>query len=174
MAPRHVVLDTCLVITFGNAEALQVISELQAHEVVTCPRVVREVTRPPAVTALNDAVAHGDIELTSIDPEVPRQQNALRRFDAMPAFRDRAEAEVLALAKSRNMIVASDENAVRRTARRELGRERVAGTLDFLVWAVREGRLTVRDAEDLLDRLDVGEAIARRIRNEGRTFGDLL
>ena len=102
------------------------------------------------------------------------ERSNLQRFDSHPAFRDRADAEILALAVSRSYIVGSDETAVRRAAAEELGWKMVAGTLDFLVWAVREERVASAQAEVLLKTLDVGPGIIETLARSSKTFGDLL
>lgn len=96
-----VVVDACVVITFGNADALDVITRLQRHEVGVCPRVVNEVTKPPAAEALRDAVNQGIVGQLSLDLTDATERSNLQRFDSRPAFRNRADAEVLALAISR-------------------------------------------------------------------------
>lgn len=168
------VVDACVVITFGNADALDVITRLRRHEVGVCPRVVDEVTKPPAAEALRDAVNQGIVGQLSLDLTDATERSNLQRFDSRPAFRNRADAEVLALAISRSYIVGSDETAVRRAAAEELGWEMVAGTLDFLVWAVRERRVALAQAEVLLETLDVGPSIIETLARSSKTFGDLL
>ena len=37
---KRVVVDSCVVITFGNADALDLVTGLQRHSVGVCPRVV--------------------------------------------------------------------------------------------------------------------------------------
>lgn len=169
MAALTVVLDACIAITFGNADALDVVADLRSHSVVIAHRAAGEVSRPPASRELARHMASGTIEKVSIDPSVPVEQVALVRFDSSPRFRARGDAEVLALAAARGWIVGSDEQALRRVAMQEFGIARVAGTLDFLQWAVREKRSTVEEAVQLLERLDVGPILLRRITAAGTT-----
>lgn len=174
MPDRPVILDTCILITFGNADALDVLTQLGIHTVATCPRVVREVVKPPADSAVRDAVDNGRIHLVQLDPEDPGEQETLRRFDGMPAFRGRADAEVLALAVSRELIVASDEARIRSAVRSELGSDHMAGTLSFLVWAVRERRVSLNAAESLLRRLDSEPQVSKWLSARGQTLRDLI
>jgi hypothetical protein len=81
---------------------------------------------------------------------------------------------VLALAASRGYIVASDERAIRATVIAEWGLNHLAGTADFIVWAVREGRLSAADAEEVLSQLDSGAHVLAQLKREGRTLRDLL
>jgi hypothetical protein len=114
------------------------------------------------------------IAVEAVDLAVGAEQEALARFDARPAFRNRGEAEVLALAATRGYIVGSDEVAVRRAALSEFGVSRLAGTLDFLKWAVVEGRATALQAEILLKGLDVGPGILRELARRGLTVVRVL
>lgn len=166
--------DACIMITFGNVGALGVLTDLQCYQVITCPRAIAEVTRPPASEAVRQAVHDGTICVESIDLTDPVEQANLQRFDSHPGFRGRADAEILALAVSRDHLICSDELAVRRAASAELGGQRVAGALDVLVWGVTEGRLTVEEADSLLVRLDVGPSLVERLKRKRRTFKDLL
>ena len=84
------------------------------------------------------------------------------------------EAEILAVSVSRGHLVCSDDPAVRRTAVAELGRNQVAGSLDLLVWAVREERLSVVGAVSLFDKLDVAPGIQRKLQSEDRVIDDLF
>jgi predicted nucleic acid-binding protein len=149
-------------------------SSVAVDQVLTTLRVVREVTRPPAVTALQRAIEDGSVGTTSIDMTLPAEQDALVRFDRVPAFRGRGDAEVLAVAVERGYLICSDDPAVRRSATAELGRGRVAGSLDILVWAVSEKRLSVQDAEQLFHRLDVAPGLESAMKKRGVSLAELL
>lgn len=170
MVQGTVVIDACLAITFGNVDALAIVSGLRLHRVVIAERAAGEVTRPPASTALSHEIGRGTIIVETIDISDAGEQGALARFDAMPAFRNRGDAQVLALATARGYLVGSDDDAVRRVAFAELGVARLAGTLDFLKWAVVEGRIATSEALTLLPTLDVGLNIMRRLALRGRTL----
>lgn len=169
-----VVIDACLAITFGNAGALDVVSQLRLHRVVIARRAFGEILREPALGALQAAVSSGVIVIETIDLSVPAEQDALVRFDTRPAFTNRGEAEVLALAVSKGYIVGSDERPVRTSALAELGANRFAGTLDFLVWGLREGRLSLTQAEGLVQTLDVGPHLVRTLAASGKQLKDLI
>jgi predicted nucleic acid-binding protein len=169
-----VIADACFLITFGNAGALGVVTSLQAHRILVSARSLGEVTKAPAHTALHAALAAGTIAVESIDLEDAAEQGALARFDARIAFRNRGDAEVLALAVSRGYIVASDDRAVRSAAIAEVGATRLAGTVDFLKWAVSEGRLEKAQALTLLGTLDVGAGIIVQVAARGQVLDDLF
>ncbi len=174
MTGNTIVLDACLVITFGNVEAFEIVAQLRRHRVTISRRAAAEVTRPPALDQLNSAIEHGLVAVEQIDLDAGDEQEALARFDNSPRFRGRGDAEVLALAISRGWIVGSDETAVRRAAQSEIGAARVAGSLDFLRWAVIERRITTAQAVALLGRVDVGSGLLQRIEASGQTPEELF
>lgn len=169
-----VVLDACMVITFGTQRRLDVVASLRGYEALVGSRADGEVLRDPARSRLDVALEHGEIRRVSIDLAVAAEQDALRKYDAMPAFRGRGDAEVLALAESRAMAVGSDDAAVQRSVRKELGPRRLLSSIDVLVLVVREGHLSLAHAERLLDRLDVGPHYQARLASAGLTLGDLV
>lgn len=110
-----VVVDACLVITFGNADRLNLLASTPTRRTVIPPHSAREVSRPPASVALADAIARGLIASEAIDVDDAAEQDAFREANEAPAFRDRGDAEVLALARSRRWILGSDDTALRLT-----------------------------------------------------------
>jgi predicted nucleic acid-binding protein len=168
------VLDACLIITFGSVERLELLIEAPVGRVIVAARAFAEVKRPPARDLLRTAVSEDRIHREAIDLERQAEQEAFARFNGRPAFRNRGEAEVLALALTRNYIVGSDERPVQTAAIQELGRQRVAGSLDILIWALRDRRLSLAEAEALVDELDSGDGIRRLLGTNGKRLRDLL
>lgn len=169
-----IVLDACTIISFGNAGRLDLIDTLQPHRVCVSARARSEVVRDPARAAMEASIAAGRLCVEAIEVENPAEQEALQTYDARPAFRGRGDAEVLALAASRGYIVASDERAMRSAVLGAWGPDRLAGTADFIVWAVREGRLDDGDAENTLAQLDSGARVLAQLKREGRTIHHLI
>lgn len=169
-----VVLDACMVISFGNAGRFDLIDTLREDRVCVSARARSEIMRDPARAAMEASIASGRLCAEQIDVENPAEQEALQRYDARPAFRGRGDAEVMALADTRAYIVASDERAIRSAVVAAWGAQRLAGTADFIVWAVREGRLLVDQAESVLAELDSGSRILGQLRREGRNVKDLI
>jgi len=169
-----VIVDACLIITFGNIGELGVVAGLRAHQVLIGSRSRGEVTRPPASSALASLITSRSVTVETVDVQNELEQAALVRFDGRLAFRGRGDAELLALAVTRGWIVGSDERAIRSAATAELGSGRVAGTVDFLRWAVAEGRLAKQAAAELVPRLDVGAGILKELTATGRTLAELF
>jgi hypothetical protein len=169
-----IVLDACMTISFGNAASLNLIDGLRFERVCISARARAEVIRDPARAAMEASIATGRLSVVAIDLENAAEQDALRKFDARAAFRGRGDAEVLALAECRGYIVASDERAMRSVVLTQWGSGRLAGTADFIVWAVREGRLDIAEAEGALAHLDSGAGVLAQLRRQGRTLADLV
>jgi hypothetical protein len=167
-------LDACLAITFGNADRLGLLTNLRRHRIAIPPVALGEVQKPPARDRLLRAVRAGQIAVETLDLDLASERDALADFDSRPAFRGRGEAEVLAIARSRGYLVGSDERAVAAVVRQEFGAGRIAGTIDILVWAVREERLTSAEAELLLSQLDTGSGILKILKRTATSFHDLL
>lgn len=174
MAKRALLLDACLAITFGQEERLDLLTGLPSRRVVIGERARREVERPPASTQLEAAIGKQMVEVEAIDLDDREEQHALARYEAMPAFRNRGDAEVIALAQVRGYIVGSDDRAIRRQVKNDLGPNRIAGTLDVLVWGVRDRRLASKDAEEFLRNCDVGPSILRALEAQGTHLEELL
>ncbi len=169
-----IVLDACTIISFGNVGRLHIVDTLQRDSVCVGVKVRSEVLREPARAAMEASIAGGSLAVVHVDLENPVEQEAWQKFDSRPAFRGRGEAEVLALAETRGYIVASDERAVRLVVRERMGELRLAGTADFIVWAVREGRLSVAEAHAVLTELDSGVAVLTHLSRQGSTLRDLI
>lgn len=80
----------------------------------------------------------------------------------------------MALASCRKLLIGSDDLGVRRLAIREFGAPRVAGTLDLLIWAVTEGRISRRDATVLLPKLDSGPRVIATLERQARRLSELI
>lgn len=173
MPERALIIDGCIVITFGREERPKIVTT-GPRRVVIGNRVREEVERPPATTRLDEAVQEGRVDVEAIDLDDPEEQEALARYDGMPAFERRGDAEVIALAVSRGYIFGSDDRAIRRQVRRDLGPERIAGSLDLVVWAVRDGRLELDRALAFLEACDVGPALLRALEDQGTSLEDLV
>lgn len=174
MARPLVLLDACQPITFGSTDRFDLILDLERHAVAIGARASREVVRDPARSRVRAAIEAGTLPVESVDLRDGSELSALRRYDSMPAFQGRGEAEVLAIAEVRGCLVGSDDAAVLRAAVASSGIPGFVTSLDLIVWAVRESRITLRQAEELIVRLDVGPLIRKRLERAGRDLADLV
>jgi hypothetical protein len=173
-APRILVLDACVAVTFGNIARLDLITGIRGYQVAIGARARAEVSRDPARAEVQSAVSSGALSVAAIDLAVPAEVAALADFDRRPAFRGRGEAEVLALARTRGYAVASDERAVLTAARAEAAAGPSFSSLEFLVFAVRESRLDLASANALLGKLDIGRQIVRYLQTRRLSLQDLV
>src|SRR5258708_11343858 len=111
------IVDACQLITFGNANALTVVTSLRLHRIVVGARAAGEVTSDPASAQLRLALGNGELVSEGVDLSNAAEQAAFVTYDTRPAFRGRGDAEVLALASARGYIVGSDDRAVRSSAK---------------------------------------------------------
>lgn len=174
MARRLVLLDACQPITFGSAGRFDLILDLERHAVAIGARASREVVRDPARSRLRTAIEAGRLPVESVDLRDSRELSALRRYDSMSAFQGRGEAEVLTIAEVRGCLVGSDDAAVLRAAVASPGIPGVVTSLDLIVWALRESRITPRQAEGLIDQLDIGPQIRKQLERARRDLADLV
>lgn len=168
-----VVLDACFAITFGKVARFDLVTGLVGHRVVIASRALTEVRRRPA-RAIEEAIRASTLVVEGVDLSDASEAAALADFDRRPAFRGRGEAEVLALARTRGYVVASDEVAVLRAARDEFGPARVLHSPALLKRAVAEERISVDDAEALLHRSDVARAVEDAVARLGITVRSWL
>lgn len=174
MQQRIVLLDACQPITFGSVERLDLVLDLERHLVAMGARAAGEVVRDPARGLVRSAIDRGDLPVLSVDLEDREELSALIRYESVPAFRGRGEAEVLAIAVSRGHLVGSDDEAVLRVALPVPTIPGVVTSLDLIVWAIREERIDIRRAERLIDRLDIGPRIRDRLERLERNLAELV
>ncbi|HUP00172.1 MAG TPA: hypothetical protein VM737_01430 [Gemmatimonadota bacterium] len=174
MPGRIMILDACQAISFGNIERIDLLAELREVEVRIGAKALKEVVRDPAASLTRAAVADGSLRVESIDLDDPEEADALVRFESMPAFRGRGDAEVLAIAASRGRLVGSDDEAILRIVRRTPGIPGFVSSLDVLVWAIREERLSLEEAERLIRSLDIGARIRESLNRRRQALADLI
>jgi hypothetical protein len=163
-----------MAITFGSAGHLQLVLDAELVSPAIGARAMREVAREPARTAVHEAVKAGRLQIQAIDLTKGDEVKALARFDADPAFRGRGDAEVLALAEQRGYLVGTDDRAIRTAAMKAIGAARLVSTLDVLVWARRQSRLSAAQAKKILRQLDIGSEIERQLQRAGIGIEDLV
>jgi hypothetical protein len=174
--PSILVVDACTVISFGHAARLDLLTDLARYRVAVPVLVRQEVRRDPARAALLAAISAGRIEVLEPDLSVEAEVRALAEYDGRDAFRGRGEAQLLALARVRGLVVCSDERRVQRAAADDpaIGSGRVVNGLALLRAAVRERRLTVAEAGAVLPSLDFAAASMRTLAHRGIALGDYL
>ena len=135
-----VVLDASTLINLDNGEVLAEVLSLPGRSFQLSPEVLRE-SRTVA-KAIQAAVERGDlgwVDDTTIDAD--EFENALDDWEL-----GSGETECILAAKTLGCLVACDDGAARRVIKREIGEQRMTGTIGLLRDAISAELLTASDA----------------------------
>jgi len=163
--PRSVVVDANVLINLIQVHHLDLLGGLPGWRFLVPPEVEAEIRDPNQSKGLREGIEKGVIERISL-----QTMTELAIYGDLVRFLGKGEAACLALAQPRGWCVASDERrAFLRQAEERLGQGRVLTTPGILVLAIREGLLSVEEADHLKDRLE-----RCRFRMRFRSFRDIL
>ena len=140
---RIIVADANVLINLIHVARLGFCSDLPGLEFMVPDHVRQEITQPAQRAELDSALASGALELASItDP------GDIGLFADLTTRLGRGEAACLVLAEKNGWAVASDERRrFRREAVHRIGEERLIGTVDLYVRAIRANLLTFEEAD---------------------------
>lgn len=167
----RLILDTTVLSNFALAGQIPLLKRLYASQACTALAVADEIRRGlsagyeylrSAEEALSPLSSTGWLPVLTLSS--PQEQ---RLFVELSALLASGEASCLALALSRNLILASDDRAARRQAA-ERG-VRLTGTVGILVRAVRESYIPLSEANDVLAHM-----IALRYRSPVQRLDELI
>lgn len=147
----EIVFDTCVISNFALAGALGILESLYRNKAYIIDIVSVEILRGiqsghARLEAIPKAVRAGWLKETKL-----RSGKEKELFETLSVSRGFGEASSLAIAKSRNLIFASDDHMARAEAAR-LGVP-VTGTLGILLKAVRTGICDLRMADGYLVKM---------------------
>lgn len=138
-----VAVDASVLINFLIVAKVGLLASLPGLRFVVPEEVVAEIRRPEQVQALARALEAGSV--CTLDAMSPRELETLTRLNTTLGS---GEAACLAVAESRNWFVACDEKrAFLRQATRLLGEGRLLDTPTLLMLGIREGLISVREAD---------------------------
>lgn len=138
-----VITDANVLINFLRIGQLPLLGKLDAYRFLVPEEVVDEITDPAQRGALAAAIAAGHLGQTVVDT-----MGALALFAELRDVMGRGEAACLALAASTGCHIASDEKKrFRRRAIELIGEARIVRTESILVEAIRQGRISVAEAD---------------------------
>ena len=139
-----VVTDANVLINLMHVARLDLCSRQPGYEFVVPDHVRAEITDANQRVALDDAVVRSVVRIEAIT-----DVSAVTLFTELIAHIGRGEAACLTLAIERGWWVASDEQRrFRREAERRIGADRIIGTKDLYLLAIRAGLLTVEQADE--------------------------
>lgn len=162
-----VVADTNVLINFLRAGRLDLLLNHQGYRFVVTEHVRREVTYPNQSVELETALSAGDIHEIQLTDVVE-----LRVFSELNAVLGRGESAVIAVAANRGWMIALDElGRARREVYQRVGRNRLINTPGLILSCVRNGTITVPEADAIKGELESqGQSFAVTF----ESFGDLL
>lgn len=151
-----VVADASVLINFLRAGRLDLLCHHEDYRITVTEHVRREVRYPDQAAELSVALAAGDIaEIQVTDPI------ELAIFAELNAVLGRGESASIAVAANRGWIIAIDElGRARREVYERIGKNRLINTLGFILSCVRNGAITVAEADNIKARLE----------SQGQTF----
>lgn len=160
-----VVTDANILINLIHIGGLSILGSLPQFEFVVPEEVVAEVLNPEQAASL-----HAAFDANHIARATDWYAEELLTFATLASFLGKGESACLALAQHRGWCVASDEGgAFRREAMQRIGGGRLLNTPGLLLAAIREGVMSVEDADQALEVLKLN-----RFRVRFLSFRDLL
>lgn len=140
---QSIAVDANVLINLLITHRLELFSRLPGFAYVVPDHVHQEITTPEQRAALDLALKADRFRTVSIT-----QLNDIAFFAELTAYLGRGEAACLVLAVRNGWNIASDEKRrFRREAIRRIGSERILGTADLYVRAIRAGLITVEAAD---------------------------
>lgn len=162
-----IIADTSVLINFLRAGRLDLLRHHEGYRIVVTEHVRREVTYPDQAAELAAALTAGDIDETQVTDPVE-----LGIFAELNAVLGRGESASIAVATNRGWVIAMDEvGRARREVYERVGRNRLINTPGLILGCVRNGAITVAEADSIKDGLESqGQSFAVSF----DSFGDLL
>ena len=137
--------DANVLINLIHVDALAMVASLQDYEFVIVDAVIAEITDPQQAAVLQTAFAQNYLQRESLT-----ELDALALFAQLVQVMGRGEAASLALAGGKDWYLACDEKRVfRRKAIEILGEDRLITTPGIIVLCIRQGLITIDEADRL-------------------------
>ncbi len=162
---RVVAVDATIVINLIHVDRLDLLGRLEGWDFIVPEQVAEEVSDPEQSRILAGALASGHLR---VEPITEPPEIAI--YAELRLTMGRGEAACLALAQERGLTVASDERGrFLRQARGRLGADRIVNTPGILLLAIRQGLLSIDEADRLKEVLE-----RHRFKMKFGSFRDLL
>ena len=166
---RHLtplVLDASILLNFVKVDRVDLLGKL-GSPVLLLDQVHAEIIRPEQRQVVTEAIAAGIMDLESVtDIAEVTLFAALRSGGRLGA----GECAVLAVSLNRNLIAGLQDKRARAEGKRRSRALRLCGTEDLMVTLLRNGTVTLADADQLL----VEWATHHRFRLKIASFSELL
>lgn len=154
-----------MLINLIHVDGIAMVAALPDYEFVIVDAVVEEITDEQQAAALRTAFEQNYLRKESLT-----ERNALALFAELVQVMGRGEAASLALAAGTDWYLACDEKRVfRRKALELLGEDRLLTTPGIIVLCIRQGLLSVEQADKMKVILE-----SKRFRMTFESFRDVL
>jgi predicted nucleic acid-binding protein len=147
LPPSPIGFDASVLINFCEADALGVVVRTVPPPRMVLRDVLEELESGTCRRQVEQAIERGDFEVAEVDA------SELGKWAEYTLRLDPGESATLAVAASRSWSVAMDERAARRLAEKDVGRDRLTGTVGILRVAVDEDIVTIDEGNELLRRM---------------------
>ncbi|MCZ2157102.1 MAG: hypothetical protein LC114_24940 [Bryobacterales bacterium] len=169
MSPTHVtsivITDSSIVINLSHTGHVRLLGATGGFRFVIPDEVVAEITNPAQRDLLEAALIEGTLGRESLS-----SPDELEVYADLSQILGSGESACLALALKRGWLVACDERRVfLREARNRLGAGRILNTAGIYVLWIRQGLLTVDQADAAKQLLE-----AHRFRMAFKSFRDVI
>lgn len=162
-----VVADTNVFINFLRAGRLDLLSHHRDYKLVATEHARMEVTYPEQSAELAAALSAGDIDEVQLTDPIE-----LGIFAELNAVLGRGESAAIAVAANRTWVIAMDElGRAQREAYERVGRNRLINTPGLILSCVRNGTVTVAEADAIKAKL---ESQRQSFAVSFESFGELL
>jgi predicted nucleic acid-binding protein len=158
------VADAGVLINLIHVDALQLLRDWRVLSLSSSSMSSRRLPRPDQAAALAHAMQQGWIRRESLD-----RPDGLEAFADLLRVIDRGEAASLAWAVIEGAAIACDDRRACREATARLGVGNILTTPGLLLVAIRDGLLTVEEADEMKTTLE-----ARRFTMAFRSFQELV
>lgn len=140
--------DTCVLINFCHIKRLSLLGELSGYRFILPDAVYAEITYAKQKVSIDAQIKAGNLGRESITDE--KMDEFQLYNDLVASGIERGEAACLTLAKTRGYHLASDDarNPFLRKAIELIGEERILKTEDLLLECIRNGLITVAQADE--------------------------
>ena len=163
--PLDVCVDACVLINLAIVARVDLLAQIQDMVFHVPQEVLKEITLAEQIEQVEATVASGGLEMARIEAV-----EELQSFAEYVGQFGKGESACLAIATCRNWVIATDETKDKRLSREISARGiQVINTPGILLKAIRDGALTIEDADAIKAELE-----KTRFRMTFDSFRDLL
>lgn len=159
MAPRPSTLDASFLLALGKLGQIALLERARAFEWHLTPVVRDELKSGKTSDAVDRAVLSGTITIVTVDSD---DDQVLAHFAEWSQVVDPGEAEAIAVALSRDWLVAIEDRQAQRLLDRRVGKGRWTNTAAVLVSMVQSEDISVAEADSVFQSLDVFPGYVKR------------